>query len=73
MSADVPIEAGELPQEWAEAARRAGRALGLDLFGVDLLIRDGNPVVIDVNAFPGFQGARHPEESMLRFIERRTA
>ena len=40
---------------------------------MDLLICDGHPVVIDVNAFPGFQGARHPEESMLRFIERRTA
>ena len=72
-SADVPIEPGELPQQWAQAARRAGQALGLDLFGVDLLIHDGHPVVIDVNAFPGFQGARHPEESMLRFIERRTA
>ncbi len=72
-SSDAPIEADELPAEWAEAARRAGQALGLDLFGVDLLIRDGHPVVIDVNAFPGFQGARHPEESMLRFIERRTA
>jgi ribosomal protein S6--L-glutamate ligase len=72
-SSDAPIEADELPAEWAEAALRAGQALGLDLFGVDLLIRDGHPVVIDVNAFPGFQGARHPEESMLRFIERRTA
>ena len=72
-SSDAPIEPGELPQEWAQAARRAGQALGLDLFGVDLLIHDGHPVVIDVNAFPGFQGARHPEESMLRFIERRTA
>ncbi len=72
-SSDLPIEAGELPQEWVEAALRSGQALGLDLFGVDLLICDGRPVVIDVNAFPGFQGARHPEESMLRFIERHTA
>ena len=28
-SSDLPIEAGELPAEWAEAARRAGQALGL--------------------------------------------
>ena len=40
---------------------------------MDLLIFGGHPVVIDVNAFPGFQGARHPEESMLRLIEHRTA
>ena len=72
-SSDLPIEPGELPEEWTDAALRSGQALGLDLFGVDLLICDGHPVVIDVNAFPGFQGARHPEESMLRFIERRTA
>jgi ribosomal protein S6--L-glutamate ligase len=72
-TSDLPIEPDELPEEWADAALRSGEALGLDLFGVDLLISDGHPVVIDVNAFPGFQGARHPEESMLRFIERRTA
>jgi len=72
-SSDLPIEPGDLPDEWADAALRSGEALGLDLFGVDLLICDGRPVVIDVNAFPGFQGARHPEESMLRFIERRAA
>jgi ribosomal protein S6--L-glutamate ligase len=72
-TSDLPIEADELPEEWTEAALRSGQALGLDLFGVDLLISHGHPVVIDVNPFPGFQGARHPEESMLRFIERHTA
>ena len=30
---------------------------------------DHGPVVIDVNAFPGFQGAHDPAESMLRFLE----
>ena len=69
-SADVALTGDDLPADWALTARRAGAALGLDLFGVDLLITDRGPVVIDVNAFPGFQGAHDPAESMLRFLER---
>jgi ribosomal protein S6--L-glutamate ligase len=68
-SADVPLTGDDLPADWALTARRAGAALGLDLFGVDLLITRNGPVVIDVNAFPGFQGAHDPAESMLRFLE----
>ena len=72
-TADVAIDPGDLPADWTETALRAGSALGLDLFGVDLLISDGRPFVIDVNAFPGFQGARDPAESMIRFLERQAA
>ena len=71
-TSDVPIDPDEMPAEWSETAIRAGAALGLDLFGVDLLIRNGRPFVIDVNAFPGFRGARDPAASMLRFLERHT-
>jgi ribosomal protein S6--L-glutamate ligase len=38
------------------------------LYGVDLLISDGRPVVVDVNPFPGFRGAHGPAESLLRFL-----
>ena len=69
-TADVALDPADMPPRWCATARRAGAALGLSLFGVDLLIRDGRPMVIDVNAFPGFQGARDPAASMLRFLER---
>ena len=54
---DVPIDPTELPAEWVQVVLAAGAALGLDLFGVDLLISEDRPIVIDVNAFPGFRGA----------------
>ena len=66
---DVAIDADDLPVAWAGAARAAGAALGLDLFGADLVVRDGRPWVIDVNAFPGFQGAHDPVGSMVTYLE----
>jgi ribosomal protein S6--L-glutamate ligase len=59
----------------AEAAVLAcGRALGLELFGVDLrLDADGRPTVIDVNPFPGFRGFRSAVEPILERVERALA
>lgn len=37
-------------------AIRTGEALGLEVFGVDLLGNPDAPVVVDVNPMPGFQG-----------------
>lgn len=71
-SSDVALDPADMPAEWAQTARRAGAALGLDLFGVDLLITDGRPVVIDVNAFPGFRGAKDPATSFLRYLHQLT-
>lgn len=67
-SADEFLDPADLPEDWTRAARDAGDALGLQLYGVDLLITDGRPVVVDVNAFPGFRGARGPAESLLRLL-----
>ncbi|MDQ4069776.1 MAG: hypothetical protein M3203_09965, partial [Actinomycetota bacterium] len=38
------------------AAVAAGAALGLEIFGVDLVVGGDGPVVVDVNGFPGFKG-----------------
>ena len=54
-SADELLDPAGLPEDWIRAARDAGAALGLELYGVDLLITDGRPVVVDVNPFPGFR------------------
>jgi ribosomal protein S6--L-glutamate ligase len=67
-SRDEHLDPADLPAEWIGAARDAGAALGLRLYGVDLLITEGRPVVVDVNPFPGFRGAREPAESLLRFL-----
>lgn len=40
----------------AEMARRVGEASGLELYGVDVLLGEAGPVVVDVNPFPGFRG-----------------
>ncbi|WP_369135932.1 RimK family alpha-L-glutamate ligase [Modestobacter sp. I12A-02662] len=67
-SADERLDPADLPADWIAAARGAGAALDLQLYGVDLLITGGRPVVVDVNPFPGFRGAREPAQSLLRFL-----
>ena len=67
-TSDEPLEGAGLPEDWTRVARAAGAALGLQLYGVDLLITAGRPVVVDVNPFPGFRGAREPADSLLRFL-----
>jgi ribosomal protein S6--L-glutamate ligase len=67
-SRDELLDPADLPEDWIRTARGAGAAMGLQLYGVDLLISDGRPVVVDVNPFPGFRGAHGPAESLLRFL-----
>lgn len=67
-NSDEQLDPAGLPEVWTRAARDAGAALGLQLYGVDLLITDGQPVVVDINPFPGFRGARGPADSLLRFL-----
>jgi ribosomal protein S6--L-glutamate ligase len=67
-SSDEFLDPADLPADWIATARDAGAALGLQLYGVDLLITGGRPVVVDVNPFPGFRGARDPADSLLRFL-----
>lgn len=46
------------PAAWQELALRTGAALGLQVYGVDVLDRAGDPLIVDVNAFPGIRGQR---------------
>ncbi|MBA2575563.1 MAG: hypothetical protein H0V05_02810 [Euzebyaceae bacterium] len=45
------------PEDLSELARAAAAALGLELAGVDVIVGASGPVVVDVNAFPGYKGA----------------
>lgn len=40
-----------------DAALRCGRALGLELYGVDVVGTDDDRAIVDVNAYPGYKGA----------------
>lgn len=46
----------DLPKPYARIAVQAAKAVGLRLAGVDLLESKTGPLVIEVNASPGFQG-----------------
>ena len=49
-------EAFAPPTGWLELARRAAAAVGANVAGVDILPTDDGPVVLEVNAVPGWQG-----------------
>jgi ribosomal protein S6--L-glutamate ligase len=42
--------------ELREIAVAAGRAFGIDLYGLDVILSGGRPVVVDFSSFPGFKG-----------------
>ncbi len=52
-----------LTDEMRDITERAGRAFGIDLFGLDIILSDGRPYVVDINTFPGFKGV--PEAARL--------
>jgi ribosomal protein S6--L-glutamate ligase len=46
----------EVSPELTEITLRCGEALGIDLFGVDVVMSGGRPWVVDMQSFPGFKG-----------------
>ena len=54
-------------------ARRVGEATGLELFGLDAIEGPDGPVVVDVNAFPGFRGVPGAADAIARHLWRRAA
>lgn len=46
----------EVPEEFKEIALKATRVMGLDYCGVDILEGPEGPVILEVNASPGWQG-----------------
>jgi ribosomal protein S6--L-glutamate ligase len=45
-----------LPREYAEAAVKAARVIGLEVAGVDMLESRNGPKIMEVNSSPGFEG-----------------
>src|SRR5438067_5732835 len=46
----------QLPPEYAEAAVRAAKVIGLEVAGVDLLESNEGPKIVELNSSPGFEG-----------------
>jgi ribosomal protein S6--L-glutamate ligase len=66
---DLPVQLDRLPEGWLELAREIGTRFGLELYGVDLLATERGPVVVDVNAFPGFRSVRGAPETLAGFVD----
>jgi ribosomal protein S6--L-glutamate ligase len=66
---DFPLVAGNVPDEWAQVALKIGRVFGLRLYGVDLLMTARGPLVVDVNAFPGFRGVHGASSALAALVE----
>lgn len=62
-----PSQVGEVV---SAIARRAGEALGLGLYGLDIVEGAEGPFVVDVNYFPGYKGVEGAAPRIARYIDR---
>ena len=67
---DFPIAPEELPVEWVHIAMEIGRIFNMRLYGVDLLITEQGPMIVDVNGFPGFRGVPGADSALVDLVER---
>lgn len=49
-------ESWTAPADWSDLAIRSARAVGAEIAGVDLLPSPDGPIVVEVNAVPGWRG-----------------
>jgi len=66
---DFPISPEELPTEWAYIAKEIGRVFNMRLFGIDLLMTERGPIIVDVNGFPGFRGVPGADSALVALVE----
>src|SRR5579864_4734690 len=67
---DIVIAPQDLPQEWADITREIGRVFDLRLYGVDLLVTNTGPMIVDVNSFPGFRGVPGADSALVELVEK---
>ncbi|MFQ6550224.1 ATP-grasp domain-containing protein [Aestuariibius sp. 2305UL40-4] len=61
----------EPPEKMVDLALRVGRAVDLEIYGVDLVGRDGVFGIVDVNPFPGFRGIPEAGQAIADHIAAR--
>ncbi len=67
---DHQIAPDELPGDWAFITLEIGRVFNMRLYGVDLLVTDKGPVIVDVNGFPGFRGVPGADRALVALVEK---
>ncbi len=67
---DFPIATDELSKLFLPSIVEIGRVFNLRLYGVDLIMTGRGPVVVDINAFPGFRGVPDAENALVTLVER---
>lgn len=63
----------EISDEIRQAALTCGKALGLELYGVDFLLSGDRFLVVDVNAFPGFKGIPDAPRCIAEYLYQRVS
>jgi ribosomal protein S6--L-glutamate ligase len=64
-----PGRPSRISDELRQIALACGRALGLGLYGLDVLETDSGPVVVDVNYFPGYKGIPDVAPVIADYVE----
>jgi ribosomal protein S6--L-glutamate ligase len=59
----------EVASEVRDIALRCGRAMGLGLYGIDLIESEQGPVVVDLNYFPGYKGVPRAGVLIADYVE----
>lgn len=67
---NFPISADELSEQLLRIIVEIGRVFHLRLYGVDMLMTEHGPIVVDINAFPGFRGVPDAEHALVTLVER---
>lgn len=68
---DKQGEPASIDEDLRAAAAMCGKALGLEIYGVDFLIAGRERHIVDVNAFPGFKGIAEAPGEIAHYLLRR--
>lgn len=67
---DYPIAPSEMADQLLHIILEIGRVFDLRLYGVDLLMTERGPIVVDINSFPGFRGVPDADSALVALVER---
>ena len=67
---DFPLTTSDMPEQLSHIIREIGRVFHLHLYGVDLLMTEQGPMVVDINSFPGFRGVPDADTALVNLVER---
>jgi ribosomal protein S6--L-glutamate ligase len=68
-SFSIPGRPYPISAEVCDIARRCGQALGLGLYGLDMIETPEGPMVVDLNYFPGYKGVPNAAPLIADYIE----